>query len=195
MDLINNANVIRIHLHTMDANIDHIHRQAIEVTPNHFMFPEVIQEHCTVRPIAPRLFPTKLITTTRSEKNYDLSCLRYLVSGGEANPVATCDNLSKLLTKYCAPNNVIVPGFGMTETCAGSVYTSPCPRYDLDHEYDFVSLGHFIPGMELQITIQTGPEKVAATSRRGDLELRGPVVFSEYYNNLPATKAAFTDDE
>ncbi len=51
-----------------------------------------------------------------------LSSLRALISGGEANVVKTCVALQDLLAAYGAPEAFIRPGFGMTETCAGSIY-------------------------------------------------------------------------
>ncbi len=52
----------------------------------------------------------------------NLSSLRALISGGEANVVKTCVALQDLLAAYGAPEAFIRPGFGMTETCAGSIY-------------------------------------------------------------------------
>lgn len=59
-----------------------------------------------------------------------LNCLKYVASGGEANVVKTCDVVSQILSQYGAPVNVIVPGFGMTETGADAIFNTKCPIYD-----------------------------------------------------------------
>jgi hypothetical protein len=69
----------------------------------------------------------------KSDRDWNLSCLHVIVSGGEANVVKTCDAVSQLISQYNAPKNGTIPGFGMIETCAGCIYSLSCPKYDLDH--------------------------------------------------------------
>ncbi|TGO23553.1 hypothetical protein BPAE_0128g00040 [Botrytis paeoniae] len=60
----------------------------------------------------------KIEETTILDTNLDLdlSYLRFLVSGGEANVVETCDVLARYLGKYGAPPNVISAAFSVTES-------------------------------------------------------------------------------
>jgi acyl-CoA synthetase (AMP-forming)/AMP-acid ligase II len=122
----------------------------------------------------------------------DLSCLRFIASGGEANPIETCIAVSELLMEYGTPRNVIVPGFGMTETCAGSIYNTE----SMDHVngLDFASVGTCVPGIKMRITTQSETPRIAEIGETGDLEVSGKIVFKEYFNNPSATKAAFTHD-
>lgn len=83
-------------------------------------------------------------------------------------------------------------GFGMTETCAGAIYNSDCPKYDLSRGYTIASLGRCINGIEMRITTPGGA--LAAPDESGDLEVRGPVVFKSYYCDEAATRQAFTPD-
>jgi acyl-CoA synthetase (AMP-forming)/AMP-acid ligase II len=87
------------------------------------------------------------------------------------------------LGKYGVPENVIVPGFGMTETCAGSIYNLSCPASDVAQGYEFSSLGHCVSGIEMRVDGATA-----------GLEVTGPIDFSGYYNNEQATADAFTAD-
>lgn len=194
------AGIIEIHLHAIYINVDQIHCQAADLISNPSVFLDLIHRHRIVKSFAPNFFLANLIRAlessakSKTKRQFDLSCLQFLVSGGEANPVATCNTLSRLLTKYGAPENVIVPGFGMTETCAGSIYNTDCPRYDLQCEHEFVSLGTCVHGIEMRVTVPSVDVKIANPNERGDLEVSGPIVFKEYYNNPSATRAAFTSD-
>ncbi|KAE9374207.1 putative non-ribosomal peptide synthase-like protein [Stipitochalara longipes BDJ] len=123
----------------------------------------------------------------------DLSNLRALISGGESNVVQTCQTLTSLLQHLGAPDSFIRPGFGMTETCAGSIYNAvDCPGYDISRNAEFACLGECIPGIEFRICLQDG--SVAADDEVGDMQVRGEVVFKCYYNDKCSTMKSFTDD-
>src|ERR1700730_3616044 len=64
----------------------------------------------------------------------DLSCLRRIVTGGEANVVGTGRRFFDLLASYGLARNTLWPAFGMTETCAASVYSHEFPDRDADRE-------------------------------------------------------------
>ncbi|TGO46852.1 hypothetical protein BCON_0304g00010 [Botryotinia convoluta] len=195
------ANLTEIHLEAMYLGIDQIHVQAPDVISNPLLFLELIHKHRVGWTFAPNFFLGKLrkqIDTAIMDTNLDLdlSCLRFLVSGGEANVVETCDVLARYLGKYGAPPNVISAAFGMTETCAGSIYNLDCPRYDVQNMQQFCSLGRCVPGIEMRVTVpQAGDESVQASANElGLLEVRGPIVFKCYFNNKSATTASFTPD-
>ncbi|KAF3931630.1 hypothetical protein ABW20_dc0104017 [Dactylellina cionopaga] len=127
------------------------------------------------------------------ESKFSLASLRVLASGGEANVVSTCDKLTRLLRKYNAPSSFISPGFGMTETCAGSIHsTLDCPAYDLGLGSEFCSVGTPMPGIEMRIIRRDGT--IADVNEVGSLEVSGPVVFSGYYNDTKASCDAITPD-
>jgi long-subunit acyl-CoA synthetase (AMP-forming) len=107
--------------------------------------------------------------------------------------VDICDKLTRMLRRYGAPKSFIRPGFGMTETCAGSIYNAiNCPSYDVAQHVEFCSLGECINGMQMRISRHDGTE--ANTNEIGSLEVSGPVVFQDYYNDKKATREAFTSD-
>lgn len=122
----------------------------------------------------------------------DLSSIRALISGGESNVVDTCETLSHLLKQYGATGSFIRPGFGMTETCAGSIYNAQdCPSYDISQGTDFCSVGDCIRGMQMRISRPDGAD--CGVNEIGALEVSGPIVFSGYYRDDKATREAFTD--
>lgn len=123
----------------------------------------------------------------------DFSCLRALVSGGESNVIHTCDALESFLHDYNAPTGLIRPGFGMTETCAGAIYNvEDCPRYDLERKSEFTNVGVCMLGVEMRVVRRDDTE--AKKGETGSLQLAGPVVFKEYYNDPEKTEASFTPD-
>ncbi|PWY65979.1 thioesterase domain protein [Aspergillus heteromorphus CBS 117.55] len=191
------GSLIEIHLHALYSGCSQVHVQPEDIISHPLKFLQVIQEQRVASTFAPNFFLAELnrcLDPLKTVKlDLDISCLRYIVSGGEANVVATCSRLSTLLARYGAPDNVIVPGFGMTETCAGCIYNRTCPRYEMDQGYEFASMGTCIPGIEFRISSSAGSIRIPP-GEVGDLEVRGPVVFDSYYNDPTSTDQAFRSD-
>ena len=191
------ANLTEIHLHAMFLGADQVHVQAADLLLNPRAFVDLLSLHRVTFTFAPNFFLASLERSyTQSEVAHtskpDLSSLRCLVSGGEANPVETCTALIKILRPFGVPANVIRPAFGMTETCAGSVYGLDFPGHDVSQGYEFASVGSSIPGMDIRITGAEG--EILGNNETGNLEVAGPVVFRDYYNNHTATAEAKTSD-
>jgi long-subunit acyl-CoA synthetase (AMP-forming) len=135
----------------------------------------------------------KVDQTKFSEPFLDLSCLRALISGGESNVADTCDKLTRILCHYRTPKCFIRPGFGMTETCAGSIYNAKnCPSYDIAQAAEFCSLGEGIQGIHMRIVRSDGTK--TSMNEVGSLEVSGAVVFKGYYQDEKATHESFTPD-
>ncbi|RAK75608.1 non-ribosomal peptide synthetase [Aspergillus fijiensis CBS 313.89] len=191
------AAMIEIHLQAMYGEKDQIHVQAPDVLSNPTAFIDLIHKHRVSRTFAPNFFLGKIRATIKSQgdsvqHNWDLSCLRYIASGGEANVTKTCEEVAKLLEEHGAPPNAIIPGFGMTETCAGAIFNTDFPRYDVQRSSEFASVGSCMPGISMRIS--DGENNPVPAGEVGSLEVSGPVVFKEYFNNPTATADAFTTD-
>jgi acyl-CoA synthetase (AMP-forming)/AMP-acid ligase II len=190
------ANLTQIHLHAVSLVATQLHLSGAEVMANPCHFLENISEHKVTVTFAPNFFLAALVNKLRATEepisNLDLSSLRTLLSGGESNVVDTCDKLTRLLAQYGAPRSFISPGFGMTETCAGSIHALDCPSYDIAQGTEFCSVGVPIPGLRMRIVRHDGRE--TAKNEVGLLEVSGPVVFSGYLNDPEASDAAFTPD-
>ena len=190
------ANLTEIHLHAMSLAAEQVHVQAADLLTRPITFLDLVDRHRVAYSFAPNFFLASLrrqleLPDPFDGKKVNLSCLRALISGGEVNVVETCDALTSLLRPRHAPASFIRPGFGMTETCAGSIYGLDCPAYDLSKKHEFTCLGKCIPGLSMRISNEG---KIAGTNEVGDLELHGPILFNEYYNNEKATSEAFTSD-
>ena len=94
--------------------------------------------------------------------------LRLAVSG--AAPIAP-----EILEFFYAAGVPVLEGWGMTETCAVGTLNLP-------DAIKFGTIGRPLPGVEMR------------TSDEGELQMRGPVVFREYWRNPEATEATFTGD-
>ena len=190
------ACLIEIHLHAMSLGAEQIHVHASDLLKNPLYFLELISKHRVTYTFAPNFFLAALRRSleTADHCDFDLSCLRIIVTGGEAAVVENCSVLTQCLRRFKIPENrdVIRPGFGMTETCAGSIYGSSCPTYDMKHNLEFASLGSCMPGINMRIMGDTGA--TAAINEVGNLQVSGPVVFKSYYNNTQATLDSFTED-
>ncbi|OOO07027.1 AMP-dependent synthetase and ligase [Aspergillus oryzae] len=117
-------------------------------------------------------------------RNWDLSCPRYIASGGEANVVKTYDIVSQLLSHYGVPAHVIVPG---------SIFNTKCPTYDKERNLGFTSVSACMPGIKVRITEGSNSETVPV-GVVGNLEISGPVVFKSHFNNVTATEESFLSD-
>ena len=192
------ANLTEVHLHAMLLAAEQVHVQAADLLPQPLVFLELVHKHRVAYTFAPNFFLAALKQAIEDPKalllmkRLEFSCLKSLISGGEATVVETCKALNQSMREYGARKDLIKPGFGMTETCAGSIYSKACPSYDIANSLEFASLGTCIPGLSMRITAENGT--VVGINEAGNLQLSGPVVFKDYYNNRTATAESFTDD-
>ncbi|PQE06900.1 AMP-binding & Acyl- synthetase protein [Rutstroemia sp. NJR-2017a BVV2] len=189
------AGLIESHLQALWLGVGQIHVSAADIVTSPTTFLDLLSQHRVSHTFAPNFFLAKLVSTVESLPKipeWDLSSLICMTSGGEANDIKTCVAASSLFSRYGAPRNVITTGFGMTETCAGSIHNTNCPKYDVSRGHTVASLGKCIEGIEMRIVTSEG--QLATTGEPGDLEVRGAAVFKGYYRNETATDRAFTPD-
>lgn len=202
---------VEIHMHALWANTGQVHVHAADIVSSPTTFLYLLSRHRVSRSFAPNFFLASLVASADAvvlpQGDLDLSDLSFLVSGGEANDVKTCIAASKVLEKYGASQGVIAPGFGMTETCAGCIYNTDCPQYDVANGYDIASLGKCIVGMEMRVVLDQASQGdticpvpasfepvLAQPNQPGFLEVRGDMVFRSYYRNPTATAEAISSD-
>lgn len=199
------ASLLEIHLSAMFAGFNQVHVAAAEVVPDPLFFLRLLSRHAVTKTFAPQFFLAKLqqaldVASPQDIEGIDLRHLRYIISGGEANQVGTCARVTEHLVKLGVSNkNVITPGFGMTETCAGSIYSCLCPDVDIEANAEFAGLGSCVPGIQMRVSPvkldHEAPEGAEASAAKvGSLEVAGPIVFKRYFNNEQATRDVFTSD-
>ncbi|KAI0330631.1 acetyl-CoA synthetase-like protein [Cubamyces sp. BRFM 1775] len=192
------ACITEVHLHALAANANQYHISPSAIVQR----PRLLLELCSTYRISYTFSPNFLIAQICRELSpdtlpsdaFDLSGLVAFISGGEAVSVKTAIAFANLLEAFGAPRNALRAGFGMSETCAGCIYdTRPCVRDDQSTGESYLSLGLCCPGVELRV-VSRETQTPCRPLEPGRLQLRGPTVFSEYYNDPKATSESFTAD-
>ena len=116
------------------------------------------------------------------ERRADLSraCagLRLMVSGSAALPVSTLQRWQEI------SGHTLLERYGMTEI--GMALSNPFRGERVPG-----SVGRPLPSVEVQLVGENGEPVVPGTP--GEIEVRGPGVFAEYWGQPDATRAAFRD--
>jgi acyl-CoA synthetase (AMP-forming)/AMP-acid ligase II/thioesterase domain-containing protein/acyl carrier protein len=189
------AALLECHLLPLYAGAQQVHVEAQVVLGEPLEFLRLIAHHHVTATFTPN-FLLGLVNTAVSAlpdpaaEQLDLSRLRHIISGGEAVVRATGEAFLDLLAPCGLARSALWPAFGMTETCAGSIYSTGFPAADAGRE--FASLGKPVAGLAMRIA---GDDNQALPEgETGELQLSGPMISSGYYNNSQATADAFTSD-
>lgn len=161
-------------------------------------------------------FALSLVNEHASEmagRDWDLSCLRHICSGGEAVVSPVVHRFSQLLRPFGLPDRAVHPSFGMSEVSAGVTYTAMdgrdesvgVLRVDKDslsgrlrfdgpawRQTAFTELGGPIPGVCLRIVDEDG--RVLPEDHVGRLQISGVTLMQGYHRNDEANAASFTAD-
>ena len=114
----------------------------------------------------------------------DLSSLRVVSTGGTTIPVNVVEELLKVL----GGDTVVQAGYGLTEA-AGSVTST---RAGDAPEVIAKTVGRPLRSLEVRVL---GPDDIELPCGEvGEIAVRGPQVFSGYYEDPVATRLAFTTD-
>ncbi|MGQ4388196.1 AMP-binding protein [Streptomyces sp. SAS_270] len=188
------AALLEAHLLPLSVGAVQLHAspEAVLADPVHFL--ELIDAHRVSMTFTPNFLLgliNKALDELPSPPDLDLSCLRHIVSGGEANPLATGTGFLDRLAPHGLHPGALWPAFGMTETCAGSIYNREFPDADLGAE--FAAVGRPVDGLRIRIVAEDTTTPLA-DGEAGEVQLTGPMITSGYANNKEATQAAFTAD-
>jgi len=105
--------------------------------------------------------------------------LRLMVSGSAALPVSTLERWREIT------GHVLLERYGMTEI--GMALSNP-----LDGTRVAGRVGTPLPGVEVRLVDERGA--AVPEGQSGEIEVRGPGVFREYWNQPEATRATFRGD-
>lgn len=151
----------------------------------------------------------------KAEHQWDLSCVRSLLTAGEAVSSNAVEEFIQNLSPYGFPKTAVRPAFGMAEMGSGITYFQPTPeqpilrhvvdkasltgyvpirRVDIDHPNCsvFTDLGPVIPGVAIRIVDAQGtvlPEETV-----GALQVKGAAVSPGYYKNPEVNQEVFLAD-
>lgn len=147
------------------------------------------------------------------EQNWNLSCVKFLLTAGEAVSSKAVEDFRENLVAYKLKATAIRPAFGMAEMGSGITYYQPMKkapllfhrvdksilqgtiqRVDIDHpNYNtFTDLGSVIPGITIRIVDEQN--SVLREDTIGRLQVKGDAVSPGYYNNHDAKSQSFLKD-
>ena len=112
--------------------------------------------------------------------DYDVSSLKYCISGGAALPRALLKKVEETLKVS------VIEGYGLTET-------SPVIAVNTFKDGSFPgSVGPIVPNVEVKIIDETGKEKLS--EEVGEILVRGKTVMQGYWNLPKETAKTITSD-
>ncbi|MEU1784353.1 non-ribosomal peptide synthetase [Streptomyces sparsogenes] len=192
------AALLEAHMLPLSVGANQLHAPASLILEEPLRFLRIVSRHKVTMTFTPNFLLGPLNSavhelaeeTAAGGEGLDLSALRHIVSGGEANVVATGEAFLANYAPYGLRPSALWPAFGMTETCAGSIYNRDFPAADAGQE--FANLG--TPIKALSIRVADDEHRALPPGEVGELQLSGPMITAGYYNNEQATREAFTPD-
>ncbi|TWD29121.1 amino acid adenylation domain-containing protein [Streptomyces sp. T12] len=122
---------------------------------------------------------------------WDLSPMRLVMNAGEVVVASAARAFLHTLEPFGLPQDVMHPGWGMSETCS-VVTDAVLPAEPVPDEGTFVSCGRPYPGFAMRIVDEQGT--VLTEGETGRFQVRGTSVTGGYHDNPAANAEAFTDD-
>lgn len=133
----------------------------------------------TFLPAVPPIY--ERLATAARERGVDLTSIRYAISGAMSLPPRTAE-LWESVT-----GGLLVEGYGMTETSPVALGNPMAPSRRVG------AVGVPFPSTEVRVVDQDDPTLDVAPGERGELLLRGPHVFSGYWERPEETARALVD--
>lgn len=157
--------------------------ETVKVTPVDFLgdpllWAELITRYGGTMTAAPNFAYSVLARRLRKAADgaYDLSTLRFALSGAEAIDVATLDRLTTAGARFGLRKHAIVPAYGMAEATLGVSFVRPGDEYRVCGQR--VALGQPLPGCEVRVVPEDG--SAVEPPAVGELEIRGDNVTCGY---------------
>ncbi|MFD7304747.1 amino acid adenylation domain-containing protein [Streptomyces pharetrae] len=126
-----------------------------------------------------------------TDRAWDLSPMRLVMNAGEVVVASAARRFLHALKPYGLPQDVMHPGWGMSETCS-VVTDAVLPAEPVPDEGTFVSCGLPYPGFAMRIVDEQGT--VLTEGEAGRFQVRGTSVTGGYHDNPGANAEAFTED-
>ena len=125
-------------------------------------------------------------------RRWDLSCMRFILNGGEAIVPRTARRFLQLLSKHGLRPDAMHPAWGMSETCSGVAFSDLCSLDTVHDEDSFVEVGAPIPGASFRIADER--DQTLEEGQIGRLQVTGVPVTTGYYKNPDLNRESFSHD-
>ncbi|PSB34990.1 type I polyketide synthase [Chlorogloea sp. CCALA 695] len=193
------------HIRCLEVGCKVVYAQKDEVLGQVLNWLDLIAKHRITHSWSPSFAYTLVKDALQNDvaRSWDLSCVKFLLTAGEAISSQSVQACLEKLARYGLKKTAIRPAFGMAELGSGVTYYQPTETAPLNfHQLDsssfeeiksrtFADLGAPIPGVAIRIVDSTGV--VLPENAIGCLQVKGDVVFPGYYNYPQANVEAFSD--
>src|SRR5690606_30773399 len=115
-------------------------------------------------------------------KKFDLTSIRFCISGGAPLPVEVKHRFEKLT------GCLLVEGYGLSEASPVAL----CNPLEVGGKTGAIGLP--LPGTDVEIRDQENPKKVMKLGDRGELVIRGPQVMAGYWNRPQEAETVLKKD-
>ncbi len=184
------ASLVMFHVTEVFLGCSQIHVARDRVLKNPLIWLDLIEKYRVTATWAPN-FAYGLVNDqadTIAQRQWDLSCVRWMGNGAEAVVGQTARQFLQLLAPHKLSPTAVSPGYGMSETCSGIVHSR---QFSLDSPLDSVTVGAPIPGVSVRIVDKN--DNVVAEETIGRLQVEGLTVMKGYYKRPELNAEVFTD--
>ncbi|ALU97190.1 peptide synthetase [Streptomyces globisporus C-1027] len=177
------AALLECHLLPIYAGCRQLHVESAVILGEPLEFLRLVSLHGVTMTFTPNFLLGLLTASRPGAETFDLSRVRHIVSGGEAVVVATGRAFLDRFAAHGLAPDALWPAFGMTETCAGSIYSLHFPQADSDAE--FANLGAPVEGLSIRVVDEQ--DRPVPAGHVGELQLSGPMISPGYHQDERAT--------
>ncbi|MDP4143546.1 MAG: amino acid adenylation domain-containing protein [Bacillota bacterium] len=204
------------HITTMAAEIYQYLMPTMLFVKNPILWMEKVNEHKNTILLSPNFGFNHFLKFTDKEicHNWDLSCIKIIITGAEPIDVNLCNEFIEYMNKYGMNKNTICPSYGMTEATVGISSPMLGDQYksfrlernsvaygckikeisdiNVKNVMNIVSVGY--PLDECSVRICNENNNILQEKYIGSIQIKGKNVTRGYYNNETATQMVFTKD-
>lgn len=189
------ASLVMFHLTQVYLGSQQIHVSKDLILQNPLKWLDLIDQFRVTITWAPNfgysLINDQLQKQKQKQRCWDLCCVRWMGNGAQVVVNKTIKKFLTLLSPYNLAEDVISPGFGMSETCSGITHAHNLSLSKLNGQ-DFVEVGLPIPGISLRIVNEQN--EILSEQNIGFLQVKGLTITQGYYQQSELNQTLFTAD-
>ncbi|NEE45178.1 AMP-binding protein, partial [Streptomyces sp. SID8455] len=185
--------VVMFHLRDVYLGCRQIHAPTPWILEDPVRWPELADQHRVSVTWAPNFAFGLLAEQAHrfQDRDWDLSPMRLVMNAGEVVVASAARRFLHALAPFGLPQDVMHPGWGMSETCSVVTDTVLAPEAP-GHDEAFVSCGLPYPGFAMRVV--DDQDTLLAEGDVGRLQVRGTSVTRGYHDNARANAESFTED-
>ncbi|MFF8382070.1 amino acid adenylation domain-containing protein [Streptomyces kanasensis] len=185
--------VVMFHLRDVYLGCRQIHAPTSHVLQDPLRWMDLADRHRVTVTWAPNFAFGLLAEQSHrfTDRAWDLSPMRLVMNAGEVVVASAARRFLHALKPFGLPQDVMHPGWGMSETCS-VVTDAVLPAAPVPDEGTFVSCGLPYPGFAMRIVDEQGT--LLTEGEAGRFQVRGTSVTGGYHDNPGADAEAFTED-